>query len=206
MYIPNKFKEERRDVLVEFIRQNSFGILVTSNQNNIDTTHLPFMIDENEGENGNLIAHFAKANSHWKRIEDSTNALVIFHGPHSYISPEWYSSGELIPTWNYAAVHVRGKITITHDINNLRTMAFDLVKMHETSESSNWQVEKHMDVVEKLLPGIVGFTLEIESIEGKFKFNQNRSKEDQQGVVCHLEKSDCPIEQSVAEIMKKNLD
>lgn len=202
MYIPSSFAENDINKLFGFIRENNFGILFSNNQNFPEATHLPFMLNKNFGENGTLIAHFAKANKHWKRISEQQEMLVIFNGPHSYISPSWYKNRVTVPTWNYAAVHVYGKPKVIHERNQLLQMVTDLTNFHENQIKSNWSLEEGESIIETELKAIVGIEIEISRIEGKFKFNQNRSIDDQARVLENLDDSICP---GVRAIMQENL-
>lgn len=206
MYIPSSFKEERKEVLFELIRKNSFGILTSNSSNGLVATHLPFIVDPDRGKYGTLIAHFARANPHWKNIDNTSNSLVIFQGPHCYITPSWYQEEVAVPTWNYASVHVYGKLKFIHELEELRLMLEKLVKKYENKREQPWDISASEPMIETWMKAIVGFEIEIEKIEGKFKFNQNHSEGNQAGVVEGLKISNDPMEQQVACIMAKNLD
>lgn len=203
MYTPSSFKETNPDILFRLIEQYNFGIIFSQHNSTPEATHLPFLIDKNRGDKGVLIAHFAKANKHWRRIDPEKEVLVIFQGPHTYISPSWYKNRATVPTWNYATVHVYGKVKITEDPLKLSEMVTRLTHFHENQVDSDWDLSEGRSVFEKELKGIVGFELEISSMEGKFKFNQNRSVEDQESVVRHLDEQKAP---GVRAIMKRNLE
>lgn len=203
MYTPSSFKEENPDVLFEFIKKYNFGVLFSQHFESPEATHLPFLINKKQGEKGALIAHFAKANKHWRKLESTKEILCVFQGPHTYISPSWYKDRNTVPTWNYATVHVYGIPKLIHDLNELRTMVTDLTHFHEDQVDSDWSLEEGKESFEIDLKAIVGIEIEITRMEGKFKFNQNRSKEDQLGVIEHLEEKNTP---EVSSIMKKNLN
>lgn len=202
MYTPSSFKEENPDVLFRLIEQYSFGVLFSHHQESPEATHLPFLINRSKGKLGSLIAHFARANKHWKNINPEEQILCVFQGPHTYISPSWYKNRNTVPTWNYATVHVYGKARIIHDANELRSMVTDLTHHHEATVDSDWSLEEGKESFEIDLKAIVGIEIEITQLEGKFKFNQNRSKEDQLGVIENLDEKVAP---GVKEIMKSNL-
>ncbi len=202
MYTPSSFKETDPNILFDLIEQYNFGIIFSQHGEQPEATHLPFLLDRDRGENGFLIAHFAKANKHWRRIESNREVLVVFQGPHSYISPSWYKNRNTVPTWNYATVHVYGKVQITEDPQRLAEMVTRLTHYHEDQIKTDWDLSEGHSVFERELKGIVGFELEISSIQGKFKFNQNRSEEDQRSVVDHLDDHSAP---GVKDIMKRNL-
>src|SRR5215813_12221966 len=112
MYIPRQFREDDPAVLQEFMGQNSFAVLVTHAGDHLHASHLPFMVDLSRGDHGTLLAHMARANDQWHDFADSAGreALVIFQGPHAYITPSWYESAPTnVPTWNLTAVHAYGR-------------------------------------------------------------------------------------------------
>jgi len=165
------------------------------------------MIDASRGgPRGTLVSHMARANPHWKSWTEQTRVLAIFQGPHAYITPGWYDQQRTVPTWNYATVHAYGTPRLIHDTDELRTIVTELVGLHEGAIESGWDRSLMDSVMSTELRAIVGFEIPIDSLEGKFKFNQNRSPEDQLGVVRGLERSGGPHEASVAAIMRRNLE
>ncbi len=203
MYTPSSFKEENPDILFELIQKYNFGILFSQHSDNPEATHLPFLVDKNLGEHGTLIAHFARANPHWKALNESKEVLIIFQGPHTYITPSWYKNRDTVPTWNYATVHVYGKPKVIHELDELRKMVTRLTHFHEEQVDSDWSLEESEKSFEINLKAITGLEIEIIRMEGKFKFNQNKKEEDQQGVIENLEGLG---EKEVSGIMKENLN
>ena len=206
MYTPRSFRVEDISVLHQLIRDYSFGILVSQDGARPIATHLPFMVDPDRGTNGTLIAHMARANPHWKSWSERTTVMAIFQGPHAYISPAWYEAQQTVPTWNYATVHACGRPRLVHEPAELRPMVEALMDIHETAAGSDWERDLMETVMGVELQAIVGFEIPIDSIEGKFKFNQNRSREDQEGAAAALEGSDDPLERDAGAIMRRNLD
>ncbi|MEQ9091060.1 MAG: FMN-binding negative transcriptional regulator [Balneola sp.] len=204
MYTPSSFKEENPDILFDLIEVHNFGIIFSQHEDQPEATHLPFLVHREKGKHGTLIAHFAKANKHWKKLDESKDVLVVFQGPHSYISPAWYVNRAEVPTWNYATVHVFGKPKIIEDVAELNKMVKELTHFHENQENTGWRLD---EVPEKDyntdLKAIVGLEIEISKIEGKFKFNQNKSDKDQESVIAKMEDSG---RKDISEIMKRNLD
>jgi transcriptional regulator len=198
MYNPSSFKENDPQILFELIRKFNFGILFSQHGDNPEATHLPFLIDEDKNE---LVAHFAKANKHWKGLDSQKEVLVVFQGPHSYISPSWYENRETVPTLNYATVHVKGTPEIIHEHADLLKMVTDLTQYHEDQVETDWSLKEAESIMDIELKAIVGLKIRINEMEGKFKFNQNRSRADQQKVIEHLDSH----ANDVKEIMRKNL-
>lgn len=205
MYTPDAFKVDDMPRLHELMRRYPFALLLTEHDGEIAETHLPFMIDASRGKQGTLLAHMARANSHWKLFDGRREALVVFTGPHAYISPSWYESPVTVPTWNYAVVHAHGRPTIVDDKARVRAMLERLVAEHEAYVNPPWSTAQAGDYIDDQINYIVAFEMPIERLEGKFKFNQNRSRADQEGVVRALSESDDPMKLAVAEIMRAQL-
>ncbi|OAN62907.1 hypothetical protein A8B79_01380 [Balneola sp. EhC07] len=204
MYTPSSFKEENPDVLFDLIEEHNFGIIFSQHQDQPEATHLPFLVHRQKGKHGTLIAHFAKANKHWKKLDEAKGVLVVFQGPHSYISPAWYVNRAEVPTWNYATVHVFGKPKVIEDAAELNKMVKELTHFHEDQENTGWKLD---EVPEKDyntdLKAIVGLEIEISKMEGKFKFNQNKPDKDQKSVIAKMEDLG---REDISAIMKRNLD
>lgn len=205
MYTPHSFKESQIDKLHALIRENSFGILTSQNQGSLQATHLPFMVESGNGKHGTLVTHMARANKHWRSLNEDTEALAIFQGPHGYISPAWYANDATVPTWNYAAVHVYGHPRVIHAPARLHNIVMDLVDFHEAQQPHEWRMDIPDKEMETMLKSIVGIEIPISRIEGKMKFNQNLSEEDQRGVVDHLSASNDKRDKEIADIMAANL-
>jgi transcriptional regulator len=200
MYIPKHTLESDMPTLHAFMEAHNFAILFSSRDNQPMATHLPFMLDTTRGAYGTLIAHFAKANPHWHMLDADTEILVVFQGAHSFISPTWYTQPTVVPTWNYATVHAYGKAQIIHDIDQLKTMVTQLVNVHDNLPNLETEFPHN------LLQAIVGIEIPIDRLEGKFKFSQNKSIADQQGVVDVLSQAEDDTQRAVADIMQKNID
>lgn len=205
MYTPAAFKLDDSKHLHALMRRFPFALLLTAHTGGIAATHLPFMVDEKRGRYGTLLAHMARANPHWQLFDGECESLVVFTGAHTYISPSWYESPVTVPTWNYAAVHAHGRPVIVSDKAAVRAMLEKLVAIHEARVHPPWSTAQAGDYVDDQIDYIVAFEIEIERLEGKFKFNQNRSRADQQGVVRALSGSDDPLQREVAEIMRAQL-
>jgi transcriptional regulator len=188
MYIP-KFNEVADGaLLIEAMRTWSFATLFGPDESGRPAaTHLPLVV-LNEGTYGALEGHFARANSHWKGLA-GRETLVVFSGPHSYVSPSLYAERKSVPTWNYIAVHAYGRLQIAgnpehdsaSDFSDKDALVKRLIEVHEPAYAVQWsQLPESYRV--GMLRGIVGFRMEIERIEGKFKLSQNRPEEDRRSV------------------------
>ena len=205
MYVPKYFEVTDRAQLFEFINANSFGILFSSVDGNSIATHLPILADCVSGQ---LWGHMAKANEHWKHFagDKASEALFVFHGPHAYISPTWYGEANAVPTWNYAAVHVYGKVSLIENKDELTGLLQRTVTLYESPQPQPWtMLGLTPEFIDKMLGAIVGFKFEITRMEGKWKLNQNRSQAAQARVVEELKKSAYESERQVAALMENNL-
>lgn len=197
MFISKHNKMDNLSVAHDFIDEFSFGLVVS---NSLTGTHLPFVLHKNEGKMGTLYTHCAKANSHWKEL-DNSEVLIVFTGPHSYISPSWYAKSPGVPTWNYSAVHVHGTVSLLNDSETLDAVE-EVVHKYEP------ELLVKRDIVtpefrDKLLSGIVGFKIELSTIEGTLKLGQQRTKEDQIGVFKALSNANDLGSRALANYMNK---
>jgi len=187
MYVPVHFREERIEVLHAAIRTYGFGTLVTSDEGELEASHLPLLLDAEPAPFGTLRGHLARANPQWRRAKPGVEALAIFLGPDAYVTPSWYptkqQTGKVVPTWNYLAIHVYGTLSVQEDPAQLRDHVGRLTDRHEATRASPWAVDDAPEpYIDQMLRAIVGVTLRITRIEGKWKMSQNRTAEDQTGV------------------------
>ncbi len=190
MYTPKQFEMNDPAELSAFMQHYNFAALVTNHENNLTATHLPFMVDSTRGEHGTLIAHLARPNPQWKSFANGKEALVIFTGPHAYVSPSWYEKPTLnVPTWNYTAVHAYGVPRVVEDPEEIYAMLDQLVVAHESGYKQPWPMQSAEEHVRRLIGGIVGFEMMITRVEGKAKLSQNRSEVDRYHVEQQLSQS-----------------
>lgn len=200
MYTPAQFKVEDRATLLAFMRQHSFATIVTHDGAAPFATHMPVLVRENEGT---LVSHMARGNPQWRHFADGREVLVIFTGPHAYVSPAWYATRPQVPTWNYTAVHVYGVPRIVEDHERFAGMLHELVEFYESPRANRWDGEIPVEFRDKLMAAIVGVEIEITRIEGKFKLSQNRDEVDQASVIAALSASSDQTDREVAELMKQ---
>ncbi|MEX0582705.1 MAG: FMN-binding negative transcriptional regulator [Sneathiella sp.] len=183
MYVPPHFSVPGKETLARLLPTASFAIVVSTDEDGLPiATHLPFSYDENRGENGTLVAHMARANPHGKVLERN-EVLVIFQGPHVYISPSYYATDINVPTWNYVAVHVYGRPKIIEDPVKVRHLLDRLTLENEKGTENPWRADQLDEKrLSGLMRGIIAFEIPISRIEGKAKLGQNKSAEDQAAV------------------------
>ncbi len=184
MYVPDKWNMGSIDNIHQFIEQHGFAIMFAKN---LEADHLPLILNRNEGEFGTLYGHMARSNPNWKLL-DNADVLIVFNGAHSYISPTWYSLKPAVPTWNYSAVHVLGKVELTTDAVTSEGL-FSLIKKYEPELLKANETVMPEEFVSKLSKGIVGFKITISQLQGKEKLGQHRAKADQVGVTAALSQS-----------------
>ncbi len=183
------------------MRANPFAILVSQTDEGPFATHLPFAIHGN-GEQVILRGHVAKANPHWQHLKSQPQALVIFHGPHSYVSPSNYATHENVPTWNYGAVHAYGKARVFAEPEQLLPILHDLIGTFEARYAQQW-AELSEAFRQRMLSHIVGFEIAVTKIEGKFKLSQNRTKQEQENVIASLSASNDTAISGTAQLMRE---
>ncbi|HEY6284414.1 MAG TPA: FMN-binding negative transcriptional regulator [Ktedonobacteraceae bacterium] len=201
MYIPKAFREDDITTLHKLMREYSFATLITQHEGVPFATHLPFLLDAQHGPSGTLLAHMARANPQWHDFVDEQEVLVIFQGPHAYISPSWYEVELSVPTWNYAVVHAYGIPRLFEDGEELYQLLKTLIETHEAQFEKPWPFKLQEDYLQKMMRGIVGFNIEITRLEGKFKMSQNRTDAEREIVIAALQESSYTL--PVAELMKR---
>ena len=181
MYVPKHFEETDTGKLKGLMREFSFALLVTVRKGTPIGTHVPLHIDDS-GKSIRLWGHLARANTHWQDFDGQREAMAVFQGPHSYISPIWYVNENLPPTWNYATVHAYGRPKIIEDADKIKETLFQLVRSKERDLTGNWRIEQLTEKnLTPQLKSIVVFEIPVDRLEGKFKMSQNRRAEDAQG-------------------------
>jgi transcriptional regulator len=188
MYIPPANRVEDPARARAFIHAHGFATLVSRDGNAPWASHLPVLLEESP-QGDRLLGHMARANEQWKHLASGAEVLCIFHGPHSYVSPSWYAAKLAVPTWNYAAVHVYGTPRIEGDAAFLRRILDDTTSKYESRMPVPWKMDFPADTLAAYMKAIVGFSIQVTRIEAKFKLGQNRSKEDQAGMLAGLENS-----------------
>lgn len=204
MYIPKHFAETDTQTLQAFMRTHSFATLVTQHDGVPFANHLPLMLDSGVGTHGALLGHMARNNPQWQDFSQGAEVLVMFQGPHAYVSPAWYEPNAMVvPTWNFMAVHTYGKARILSEEELVGTLR-RLVDENEKAFPKPWKFEPTQTMRERMLSAIVGFEISLDRLEGKFKLSQNRSQQDQRNVIAQLSQSE--YGEDVAHNMRKNLE
>lgn len=202
MYIPPKFKLKDEAQIRAYIRQYPFATLITAAENYPIATHLPFIIEQ-EGEQWYLLSHLAKANPQWKGLA-TQQPLVVFQEPHAYISPTYYEKEENVPTWNYIAVHVYGKVEMLLETKQAVEVLEKTIAVFEKSFQGQWE---NLDegYKKRLLNGMVAFRIKINKLEAKEKLSQNKTAQEQQTISDALLDTSDSSAQQLGEIMKNKL-
>ncbi|MBI2317742.1 MAG: FMN-binding negative transcriptional regulator [Betaproteobacteria bacterium] len=208
MYVPNHFQETDIGVLHRLIRAHPLGSLVTMTENGLEANHIPFLLDTEPEPFGTLRCHVARANPLWREFSREVEALAIFQGPESYVSPSWYPSkrehGKAVPTWNYALVHGYGRISVIDDPVWIRAHLEGLVAQHEAGRPLPWKVaDAPRDYIDAMVGAIVGLEIPLARLLGKWKVSQNRSPEDREGVVEGLASEGSESARAIAELVRQ---
>jgi len=204
MYIPAAFRESRLEVLHALIRAHSFATLVSQlGDGQLFATHMPFLLDASRGDSGTLVGHMARANPHWQAFAGGDQqALVIFQGPHAYISPNWYASEQAVPTWYYSVVHAYGTPRLMQDPQRVRDLLEATVQTFENGLPEQWTTGRvSEEYIAGLARGIVAFEVAIDRLEGKRKLGQNRPAADAESAAAGLRAHGDAFGQAIAEQM-----
>ncbi len=204
MYNSDVFKKEDASRLFDFIEKNNFGILVSQKEGKLEASHLPVLVQPDMGPGGSLLSHMAKANPQWTALAGQ-EVMMIFQGPHAYISPSWYGTLESVPTWNYVSVHVYGRFVPIADEREISGILKKMVGFYEGFLPQPWDMGiLTEEYFLKLLKMIVGFRIEISRLEGKWKLSQNHTAEKREKVVRALEQGGYNSRE-VAKLMKEEM-
>ena len=188
MYLPKHFEETRVQVIHDLMRAHPLGTLVVLTSRGLVANHIPLEIEPDPAPFGTLRGHVARANPVWQEFSRDVEALAIFQGPNSYVSPSWYrtkkETGKVVPTWNYVVVHAYGVVRFIDDSRWLRAFVEKLTNRHETGRDDPWQItDAPADYIDKQLTAIVGLEIPISRLVGKWKVSQNRPAKDRDAVV-----------------------
>lgn len=191
MWRPQHFALDDRADCLEVMRAHPFAILVSQGGEGLIATHVPVVVHEC-GDELFLRCHFARPNPHWKALTGAEQALVIFTGPHGYVSPNWYPSkaeaGKVVPTWNYVSVHAYGRARVVQDSAWLKDNVAELSDIAESQSPTPWSLEDAPDTyIAAMLRGIVGIEIQVDRLEGKAKLSQNKDHADFEGVIRGLD-------------------
>ncbi len=202
MYRPRHYDIDDVQVLHRFMQDQSFALLVTTEDGAPFASHIPLLLDQDTGDQGRLLGHVAKANPQWQAFDGKTEAMAVFWGPHAYISPSWYETETMVPTWNYVTVHAYGKPTVIDDPETVRQGQAQLVDTYESEATGKWSMDRLPDdYLGKMLKGIVAFEMPIGRLEGKFKLNQKSSAADREGAIKGLRQTGNAEAEEVARLM-----
>lgn len=199
MYIPSHFRNENEAELLEFIRKNSFGIMISNGAEFPSATHLPFTVEKSGSIT--LTSHFAAANPHAKSLQSGDKVTIIFNGPHGYISPSHYDAPESVPTWNYIAVHARGVYNVLSEEEKDAVLR-EMIAVYDPGYEKQYDSlsAKYLDGMKK---GIVAFTISVSELKGKYKLSQNKNPQERERIIDSLKSDAATLE--LAEYMFKGL-
>ena len=202
MYSPSYNQVEDRAELLEFMRANSFAVLVTGTGGTLHASHLPVMVHQH-GKEIVIDSHMAKNNPQWREFFDD-EVMLVFAGPHAYVSPRWYEEKERVPTWNYAAVHAYGIPKLVSDPKLKHESQRRLVAALDPRWLPQFDALRQ-EYVDRMLDGIVNFQVAVTRLETRWKLSQNRSRREQELIAAELEKSDDSVERALAALTRKHL-
>ncbi|MCU4666588.1 FMN-binding negative transcriptional regulator [Bacillus paralicheniformis] len=204
MYIPKYFKVENVDEILDFVQKNSFGTIVTTEQGKPIATHLPLGFNK-KGDDYYITGHVSFGNPQWRTFETCQDVLVMFQGPHAYISSSWYGH-EDVPTWNYQAVHIYGQASILERDELIEELTIMMGKYEKHRENPILWDNLSPQLLERQLKAIVGFKIKVEDIQAAYKLSQNRNDTDYMNIIDQLQNEGDPNAEQLAAVMKKRLE
>jgi transcriptional regulator len=187
LYIPKPQLVEDRKFLHDFMDEFAFVDLVTVSPT-LRITHIPVYLDRTAGRYGTIHGHISRQNPQKSTFDGQQTGVIVFRGPHGYISPTWYAkTGNVVPTWNFAVVHATGKLRVVDGKKDLNELLTKLIAKFERYEGTSYDFAKVDDTYKfGLMGGIIGFEMEVELLEGKFKLGQDRSEADRESLLKKL--------------------
>jgi len=201
MYSPPYNHLEDRTELLAFMGANSFALMVTGTGGELHASHLPVLVEERSGKLV-LVMHMAKANPQWQQFFDE-DVMIVFWGPHAYVSPRWYEQKERVPTWNYAAVHAYGKVRVVDERGAKYAAQEKLVMNHDPAWQNGFKALSK-GYLDDMLSGIVNFEVEVTRIETRWKLSQNRGRREMESIAAQLDKSNDASERALAGLTRKH--
>ena len=202
MYKLPYFTEEDNDKVIAFMKENSFAVITGFGEQYPVASHIPLEVEVNEQGRLFFYGHLMKNTDHHKAFEKNENVLVIFNGPHTYISASWYSNPQSASTWNYKTVHAKGKIKFTDEEGTYRAIEAITNKYEGTETSASFH-KMPKEYIMKMIKAIVGFSIEVESMDNVFKLSQNHSAENKKSIVEHLQQRGDPHSTAIAQEMEQ---
>ena len=202
MYSPAYNQVENHGEVVAFMRANNFALIVTGTGGTLHGSHLPVLVHERDGKLA-LDMHMARNNPQWKEFFDD-EVMVVFFGPHAYVSPRWYEDKERVPTWNYAAVHAYGIPTLIEERSQKHASQRRLIEAMDPKWLPQFDGLRPQ-YVEQMLAGIVNFQIAVTRLETRWKLSQNRSRREQELIAAELDKSNDSVERALGALTRKHL-
>jgi transcriptional regulator len=204
MYIPKHFDEPRVEIMHELIRERPLATLVTLDSQGLVANHIPLHLSTEPAPLGTLRGHIARSN----KIQADIEALAIFHGPDTYITPSWYATkkehGKVVPTWNYVVVHAYGTLQLIDDASWVRAQLEILTHHNEKGFPEPWAVsDAPREYTDKLIEMVIGVEIVITKLSGKWKVSQNQPHQNQSSLIEGLVRSGLPDSSKIADLVKQ---
>ncbi|MET0681502.1 MAG: FMN-binding negative transcriptional regulator [Burkholderiales bacterium] len=202
MYIPPHNRIDDRPTLIAFMRAHSFATLVTHGGEGLRATHLPVVV-EHDGDRVRLLAHVARANPQWRDFADGREAMTIFAEPHAYVSPRHYERAEMVPTWNYVAVHAYGSPRVVEDRDEKHAQQAKLIALHDAGYGARFP-DLPREYVDRMLGAIVSFAIDVTRLDGRFKLSQEKLTVERERIIAELAGSRDSWATETADLMRKH--
>ena len=204
MYIPKYSEVNDHKLVIETMTKYSFATVITSHDGSLNANHYPFLVDATS-EQVLLYTHLARSNPQYTELVESKKCLVVFQGPHKYMSPTYYVNPLNVPTWNYVAVHAQCSIEAIESPKEIDALLHQTVQHFEKINNTEWTYDLPVEFRDRLLSAIVGFKMTVTNLEAKFKLSQNRKKEDYDAVISALSQQPDEMTQQMLSYMKRKI-
>jgi len=201
MYIPSYYQETDFSKLLSFMQHHPFALICSAGSGGLMGTHLPLVVEERE-KKIILTSHMARPNPQWKEMESGAEIMVVFQGPHAYVSPSNYEMKQNVPTWNYIAVHAYGKVRMLPEKEEALRVLEKTIGTFEPAFYAQWK-ELTPEYIDAMVKGIMSFEIEVEKLEGKFKLSQNKRAKEKENIIRSFEHSGDDLAMKIAGEMKK---
>ncbi|MFB7668155.1 FMN-binding negative transcriptional regulator [Kitasatospora sp. NPDC056138] len=212
MYVPEQYRPQDASWTLELIRSNPLALLVTNGPQHPWATHVPVLLaEESDGSHASgddlvgrrILGHLNLLNPHWEALVEAGHALLVFQGPNSYVSPTVYEKAPAAPTWDFTSVHVHGALRLIDDPDDLRKIVQATVRTFEREVGTGWDMSGSLEYFERLLPGVRGFEIEIQSVDSMFKLSQEQPPETVTKVIDSFRRSDGSWQQELATMIER---
>jgi transcriptional regulator len=204
MFVLDEYSTTDLNLMHQIMKEYNFANVVTSSSGECYANHFPLILNTTAGPFGTLEGHMSRSNPQWQQMQKNARILVIFNGPHAYISPSTGVSSKMLPTWNYVALHAYGSVEVIEEPREIVGIMSRSIKEFEVGIEKPWKMALPQEYLDLLVSKVVGFKLKIDRLEPQIKLNQDREKQERESVTAHLSRSHRDEDKQIAAWMEKH--